>query len=83
MKKIRVNFYGPLRDLVGTTINEIEIPESGFTLKELKELLLQQFPMLTKNIDSIATVINSTIVKENIVITSQDEISLLPPVSGG
>jgi len=83
MKKIRVNFYGPLRDLVGTAISEIEIPESGFTIKELKGFLLQRFPMLTKNIDSIATVINSTIVKENIVITSQDEISLLPPVSGG
>ena len=83
MKKIKINFYGPLRDLVGTAISEIEITESGFTLKELKEFLLQRFPVLTKNIDSIATVINNTIVKENTLITPQDEISLLPPVSGG
>lgn len=84
IKKIKVKFYGPLRDVVGAAIIEVDIHRDCYiTLENLKDFLSQRFPMLSKYLDTTVIFINNTIVYEDTFITSQDEISLLPPVSGG
>ena len=77
-KKIRVLFFGRLRDVVGT--NEI-IASDIKDIEDLKRYLFEKFPKLKGEIFSVA--LNYEIIHTNENLKDNDEVALIPPVSGG
>jgi molybdopterin synthase sulfur carrier subunit len=77
-KKIRVLFFGRLRDVVGT--NEI-IASDIKDIEDLKKYLFEKFPKLKVEIFSIA--LNYEIIHTNENLKDNDEVALIPPVAGG
>ncbi|MFZ8804601.1 MAG: MoaD/ThiS family protein [Candidatus Calescibacterium sp.] len=77
-KKIRVLFFGRLRDIVGT--NEI-VTSDIKDIEDLKKYLFEKFPKLKGEIFSIA--LNYEIIHTNENLKDNDEVALIPPVSGG
>jgi molybdopterin synthase sulfur carrier subunit len=77
-KKIRVLFFGRLRDVVGT--NEI-VASDIKDIEDLKKYLFEKFPKLKGEIFSIA--LNYEIIHTNENLKDNDEVALIPPVSGG
>jgi molybdopterin converting factor subunit 1 len=77
-KKIRVLFFGRLRDVVGT--NEI-VASDIKDIEDLKRYLFEKFPRLKGEIFSVA--LNYEIIHTNENLKDNDEVALIPPVSGG
>ena len=79
--KIWVLLFGITRDIVGERQIEIELPvDSGTDL--LKKILHEKYPDLDQ-LDSVAVAVNNEYVRQDQVLHEQDEIALIPPVSGG
>jgi molybdopterin converting factor small subunit len=73
-----IKIFGQLTDL----FPQEQISVDGVTdLKELKDNLLKSFPGLSEKTFVIA--VNRKITHENIPLTAESEIALLPPFSGG
>jgi molybdopterin converting factor subunit 1 len=77
-KKIRVLFFGRLRDVVGT--NEI-VASDIKDIEDLKIYLFEKFPKLKGEIFSVA--LNYEIIHTNENLKDNDEVALIPPVAGG
>ncbi len=76
---MRVLLFGKLKDIIGT--NSIEV-RGLKRISDLKEFLFQKFPELKNQTFSIS--VNFEIVlEEDLEIKENDEIALLPPISGG
>ncbi len=76
--KIRVLFFGRLKDVVGT--NEIFVSDIK-DIDDLKKYLFEKFPKLKGEIFSLA--LNYEIIHTNEDLKDNDEVALIPPVSGG
>lgn len=77
--RIKVLFFGLLKEMVGKSELELEVPMQDTEI--LKRFLEKKFPSFTKTNYLVA--VNQNIVREKIKISDGDEIALLPPFSGG
>jgi len=77
-KKIRVLFFGRLKDIVAT--NEIVVSDIK-NIEDLKRYLVEKFPKLKGEIFSLA--LNYEIIHTNENLKDNDEVALIPPVAGG
>ena len=78
--KVEVRFFARCREIVGEKQREVEL-EDGVTLKDLKELLVREYPdlkMLTLLIS-----LNHAYADPETTLKDKDEIAVFPPVSGG
>ena len=78
--KVEVKFFARCREIVGAKRRELEL-EEGVTLKELKELLMQEYPDL-KNLKLLVS-LNHAYANPKATLNDKDEIAVFPPVSGG
>ncbi|MEL6866160.1 MAG: MoaD/ThiS family protein [Bacteroidota bacterium] len=78
---VKLLAFGIARDIVGGAEIELEITAGGRVL-DLREALLRQFPALGK-LNSLAIAINNEYANDEQLINVNDEIVLIPPVSGG
>lgn len=76
---IKVLFFGMLKDTVGKSELELEMPIENTLM--LKDFLEKKFPTFSKTNYLVA--VNQNIVREETQINDGDEIALLPPFSGG
>jgi molybdopterin synthase sulfur carrier subunit len=78
-----VLLFGIAKDIVGESAFKIndnnDIPKS---VQELKDYMIKKFPDFGK-LSSFAVAVNSEYVQDNVVLTRNDEIAIIPPVSGG
>jgi molybdopterin converting factor subunit 1 len=79
--KYKVNLFGITRDIVGGNITEIEMSQSADVQTVLGELK-NNYPRL-KDIKSLLVAVNSEYAESDLVLSENDEIALIPPVSGG
>ncbi|MDF3818391.1 MoaD/ThiS family protein [Leptospira sp. 96542] len=79
--KIQLLSFAAFRDFLPNT-QTLEL-ESSATVADLKNLLKQQYPELTKLLGISRVSINQSIVAETEVINDGAIIALLPPSSGG
>jgi molybdopterin converting factor subunit 1 len=82
MKKVTILFFATLRDLTGERKITREIPDD-MTIADLKNQLVVEFPEIKKIINSVIVSMNHEFAFNNVIITSDAEIALFPPVSGG
>jgi len=80
--KIRVRLFAILRELVGEREITITVP-TGITVSYLNNEILKKYPQLKSFGNKFVTSVNCKVTTGDTIITSRDEIALLPPVSGG
>jgi molybdopterin synthase catalytic subunit len=80
--RVRVLFFGVLKDLVGRTGELLELPE-GAVVREVLSHYLSEVPRMREAVASIAVAVNQEYAGAETVLRSDDEVALLPPVSGG
>ncbi|KFF11313.1 molybdopterin converting factor [Chryseobacterium soli] len=79
--KLKILAFGITKDIFGTSEKEIEVDE-WLTVSQLKNILEEDFPGL-KKLNSYFIAIDEEYAEEDQVITSTNEIAIIPPVSGG
>ena len=83
MNRIKILFFATLRDKAGTRSTETEIP-AGATVRDLKGLLIEQFPNLDWQImDHCLASVNQDYHADEDEIPAGAEVAFFPPVSGG
>src|ERR1700690_2942596 len=80
--RIRVLFFGQLKDIVGIAQEEAELSE-GARVEDLFERYGRRFPKLAEFRPSTAASVNQEYAGWSAALASGDEVAFLPPVSGG
>jgi len=80
--KIKVKLFAILRERVGESEITITAP-TGITVDYLNSEILKKYPQLKSFNNKFVTSVNWKVTTGNTIISSKDEIALLPPVSGG
>jgi MoaE-MoaD fusion protein len=80
--RVRVLFFGQLKDITGLAQEDAEISE-GARVEDLFDRYGQRFPRLAEFRASVATSINQEYAAWRAQLSSDDEVAFLPPVSGG
>jgi molybdopterin converting factor subunit 1 len=80
--RIRVLFFGVLRDIVGQREDFLEVPEGG-RLESVFELYAGRFPRLRGMAASVVLALNQEFSTPSAPLAEGDEVAFLPPVSGG
>src|SRR5277367_6001333 len=80
--QVRVLFFGMLKDLAGRGSESLSLPEDA-TLDDALTHLRKEIPRLDALLPSIAMSINQEYAGPESRLNPDDEIALLPPVSGG
>ena len=79
--KIKILFFGISSDLVGLSYLDFEV-DKALTVKKLKILLKNKYVHL-KNLDVYAIAVNENYAIDDLVLKENDEVAIIPPVSGG
>jgi molybdopterin converting factor subunit 1 len=80
--KITVRLFANLREVVGEREITVTVP-SGVTVSCLNNEIFRKYPQLKSFSNKFVTSVNCKVTTGDTIITSSDEIALLPPVSGG
>ncbi|MBX7152477.1 MoaD/ThiS family protein [bacterium] len=80
--KIRVRLFAMCRDIVRRDVLEMELPAMA-TGDDFWNRIVKEFPQLSPYQKLSRLAINLEYVPNSIVIKEGDEISIIPPVSGG
>ncbi|MEQ1948330.1 MAG: molybdenum cofactor biosynthesis protein MoaE [Bryobacteraceae bacterium] len=80
--RIRVLFFGVLKDIVGCREESVEIPEGG-RVETVFELYANRFPRLREVAASTVLAVNQQFSTPTAPLSDGDEVAFLPPVSGG
>lgn len=80
--QVRVLFFGVLKDIAGCNSEELMLPEHA-TAASVLDHYEQQFSSLKGLLSSIAISINHQYAQPEDRLKANDEVGLLPPVSGG
>lgn len=78
---IKILAFGIAREICGSSTLRLEMPE-GATAGDLKQLLIGQYPRLG-GLNSFLLAVNEEFATTDTLISSGDEIAIIPPVSGG
>lgn len=80
--RVRVLFFGQLKEIVGSPQEEAELSD-GARVEDLFERYGRRFPKLDAFRESIAPSLNQEYTDWRAPLASGDEVAFLPPVSGG
>lgn len=81
--RVRVNFYGVLKEDVGTSQTEVELSVDRPTIDDLATRLESTYPELASRLATTAFAVDSQVVDRDFVLNDNAQVDLLPPVSGG
>ncbi len=79
--KINLLSFGVAKDIIGHRFMDWELPE-GATVADLRTQLIERFPRL-EALASVRMAVNSEYAHEEHLLEANDEVALIPPVSGG
>ena len=79
--KVRLLFFAVLRDIVGKSETELEVPD-GTRAADLWERLRAQHARLIAAPQPM-TAVNESYVRPDAVLSEGDEVAFIPPVAGG
>jgi molybdopterin converting factor subunit 1 len=80
--RVRVLFFGGLKDLVGKSSDLLDLPE-GALVRDVLAHYLAEVPRMKESLASLAVAVNQEYAGAETGLKSGDEVALLPPVSGG
>ncbi|MEM6843315.1 MAG: molybdopterin converting factor subunit 1 [Bacteroidota bacterium] len=79
--KLNILLFGITRDIIGQQKLRYDLPE-GATVPYLVKHLKESYPKL-HDLDSVMIAVNNEYGQQGQVLHEDDEIALIPPVSGG
>ncbi len=79
--KVKILAFGITKDIVKNNSIFIDLNE-GATVADLKNKLESEFPKF-KALKSLLIAVNEEYGNDDLLISSSDEIALIPPVAGG
>ena len=80
--RVRVLFFGMLKEFAGRASDTLDIPE-GSSVTDVLKHYESQIPRLKEALPSLALAVNQQYAGTDTKLRSDDEVALLPPVSGG
>lgn len=80
--RVRVLFFGILKDRVGKASDSLDLPE-GASIRDLLAQYESRIPGWKESLPSLALALNQQYASPDAKLKADDEIALLPPVSGG
>lgn len=78
---LNLKLFGITKEVIGTTELEYKVAASA-SVSSIKQKLIEEFPEL-ESLKSLAIAVNGEYASHDLPLTEQDEIVLIPPVSGG
>jgi molybdopterin converting factor subunit 1 len=80
--RVRVLFFGMLKDFVGKSGEVLELPDGGL-VRDVLSHYISDFPRMRESMASLAVAVNQEYAGSETALKADDEVALLPPVSGG
>lgn len=80
--KVKTKFFAAIKDIVGTSEVELELPD-GITAGELFQSYCRQHAALSRYANNTMISVNLEFVPPETQLHEGDEIAFIPPVSGG
>lgn len=80
--KVHVKFFAMVREKVGQDEMELELPPHS-TTHHFWETLLRRYPALEPYQHQSRLAVNRTYIQGDHPLSDGDEITIIPPVSGG
>jgi len=81
-QSLSIKLFASLRQAMNSDKIKIDI-DNEITVLQMKMILFETFPNLKKSNIPFIVAVNHKYVTDSDVITINDEIALIPPVSGG
>ena len=78
---VQLLLFGITKDIIGNSPFQFELKDDN-SAKNLLNQLCKHYPRL-KDLNSIAVAVNGEYATEKTLLHPEDEIALIPPVSGG
>ncbi|MFX0558329.1 MoaD/ThiS family protein [Maribacter sp. CXY002] len=80
---MEVLFFGIAKDIVGASQIAFTSPTNlPSSVGALKKNLMETYPEFSK-LTSLAVAVNSEYATDDVPLTKNDEVAIMPPVSGG
>jgi molybdopterin converting factor subunit 1 len=79
---LNVRLFARAKDLAGTDVATVEVADCA-TIEDLRDALARSHPALAALLGRSALAVNAEIAPSGQPLHPNDEIALLPPVSGG
>jgi MoaE-MoaD fusion protein len=80
--RVQILFFGMLKDVIGHSAETLDLPDDGSVADVLRHLEVQA-PRLKESLASLAVAVNQEYAGPETELKENDEVALLPPVSGG
>jgi MoaE-MoaD fusion protein len=80
--RVRVLFFGMLKDLAGKSSDLLDLPESA-SVADVLAHYQERIPRFKDSLPSLAVAVNQQYAGPQAKLKTDDEVALLPPVSGG
>ena len=80
--RVKVLFFGMLKEIAGRSTENVDL-QDGASVRDLLGHYESQVPALKNLLPSVALAVNQQYAAPDTVLGPDDEIALLPPVSGG
>jgi len=80
---MEVLLFGIAKDIVGKS--QLQFSETDAiptSVSDLKQMISENYPEF-KKLSSLAIAVNSEYAKDDVPLSANDEIAIIPPVSGG
>lgn len=78
---IKVVAFGIARDILKSSQLELKVPENS-TIGSLKQMVMEKYPDF-RQLRSLRFAINEDYQDEDYCLSDNDEVVIIPPVSGG
>ena len=82
MMRVRVLFFGMLKEFAGRARDTLDMPE-GASVTDVLKHYESEIPRLKELLPSVALAVNQQYAGAETKLHSNDKVALLPPVSGG
>ncbi|MGB0432316.1 MAG: MoaD/ThiS family protein [Bacteroidia bacterium] len=79
--KVKLVAYGIAKDILGNSKLELEL-EHSYSIQSLKTMLVQGYPAFTK-LNNLRFAVNEEYQNDDYILEPNDEVVIIPPVSGG
>ena len=80
--EIKLRFFGQLKEITKVDVEAIQVKEET-TLDDLVWIVGQRFPNLQEHLKTVSFAIDKEYAPKETLLKEGNEVSLLPPISGG
>jgi len=81
-QSLSIKLFASLRQAMRSDEIKINI-DNKITVSHMKKIVFETFPNLKKLNVPFLVAVNHKFAKDSVVISTKDEVALIPPVSGG